>query len=374
MAKKDNYMAIKNLSGVKWKQTQREETNRQGCQYMKFNDRTAQIPRFWFEIVDRALKDRMEATHELWLGKSNYEKMKSGTTVSGYDMNKAIHLIYERFGEETTSIILDSANKIHHVKPYATLVSLMTCHTLKDFLTTLEKYAFAIHPLLKLYVDNNDEDGVKLWMVTQEHVDEFNLVSHLSLTLYLSIIIYLIKIFIDNDSTIKLYINEITVNSIIIEELAKRYHVEVNKGYPARYFHFTHEQLNAVSHMSNPSLHRSVSQLTEELFDTQVSESLAFRVQKFFEGQEVRDIDLNTTASHFNMSIRTLNRKLSKEGTLFSRLFDQFRIEQSIHLLGLGKMSITQVAYEIGFNEPSAFTRAFKRWTGKTPQQMVNQS
>lgn len=72
-------------------------------------------------------------------------------------------------------------------------------------------------------------------------------------------------------------------------------------------------------------------------------------------------------ARRLKMSTRTLQRRLEERGTTFSRLVDAAREEQATQLLGDPALSAAEVAYRLGFTDPAAFTRAFKRWQGLTP-------
>ena len=63
----------------------------------------------------------------------------------------------------------------------------------------------------------------------------------------------------------------------------------------------------------------------------------------------------------------TLYRQLRSEGVTFERVLDDLRHRQALHYLEGRKVSITETAYLVGFSDPSAFSRAFKRWTGRSP-------
>jgi AraC-like DNA-binding protein len=77
-------------------------------------------------------------------------------------------------------------------------------------------------------------------------------------------------------------------------------------------------------------------------------------------------------AQKLHLSPRTLARRLAAEGTTFARVLDEMRRELAARHLEDEKLSISQVAWLIGFQEVAAFTHAFRRWTGKTPS-MVRQ-
>jgi AraC-like DNA-binding protein len=72
-------------------------------------------------------------------------------------------------------------------------------------------------------------------------------------------------------------------------------------------------------------------------------------------------------ASLFSMHRRTMNRRLSKRGTAFRQLADEIRFEIACELLANPEFSFGQVAAALNYSELSAFTRAFRRWSGQTP-------
>lgn len=76
---------------------------------------------------------------------------------------------------------------------------------------------------------------------------------------------------------------------------------------------------------------------------------------------------MEAMAKKLGMSARSLQRKLSEEGTGYNDLLAQIRAEFAKRYLSRGTLSASEVAYLIGFTEPPAFFKAFKRWTGMTP-------
>jgi len=71
-------------------------------------------------------------------------------------------------------------------------------------------------------------------------------------------------------------------------------------------------------------------------------------------------------AKQLGVSERTLRRQLAQHGTTLRALVDDGQRERADQLLAGGK-TVKEVAFELGFSEPSAFSRAYKRWTGKAP-------
>jgi AraC-like DNA-binding protein len=74
-------------------------------------------------------------------------------------------------------------------------------------------------------------------------------------------------------------------------------------------------------------------------------------------------------ARKLGMSQRTLARRLASEGLSFTAILDEMKCSLAKHYLGEADLPITTIAWLLGYQEVSAFTHAFKRWTGKTPKQ-----
>jgi len=74
-------------------------------------------------------------------------------------------------------------------------------------------------------------------------------------------------------------------------------------------------------------------------------------------------------ARSLGMSPRTLMRHLASEGLTFTRILEQQKIDLAEHYLRESGLSISQIGWLLGYQETSAFTHAFKRWTGTTPTQ-----
>jgi AraC-like DNA-binding protein len=79
------------------------------------------------------------------------------------------------------------------------------------------------------------------------------------------------------------------------------------------------------------------------------------------------DPSLEAIAKKMHMSARTLQRRLDDAGTSHQALLDALRSEMAISYLADERIGISEVAFMLGYSEPSAFQRAFKRWTGTTP-------
>ena len=80
------------------------------------------------------------------------------------------------------------------------------------------------------------------------------------------------------------------------------------------------------------------------------------------------EMAIDVVARDIGMSTRTLQRRLSAAGSSYQQVLDSSRREMAERCLTGSSLSVAEIAYMLGFSEPAAFHRAFKRWTGVTPQ------
>lgn len=72
-------------------------------------------------------------------------------------------------------------------------------------------------------------------------------------------------------------------------------------------------------------------------------------------------------AQRLGMTARTLQRRLQDEELGFTTLVDEARLDLARRYLADESLTIAEVSFALGYSEPSAFTRAFKRWSGSAP-------
>ena len=99
----------------------------------------------------------------------------------------------------------------------------------------------------------------------------------------------------------------------------------------------------------------------ESSFRRRVEAELAPRLA---EGQ----VRVEAIARALGCSRQTLYRRLKAEGLTFAALLDDLRRREALKLVRDAALSVKEIAYRLGFSDPAAFSRAFKRWTGRSPQ------
>jgi AraC-like DNA-binding protein len=79
---------------------------------------------------------------------------------------------------------------------------------------------------------------------------------------------------------------------------------------------------------------------------------------------------LRAVARQLGMSVRTLSRRLNEEGLTFPEILDQLRSNLALHYLGDPSLSISQIAWLVGYSNVSSLSHACKRWSGMNPAKM----
>lgn len=109
-------------------------------------------------------------------------------------------------------------------------------------------------------------------------------------------------------------------------------------------------------------------ELRKRLADLEGDASFAERARAvLLEGLPSGQFTVDVVARRLSVSPRTLQRRLNHEDTTFKEVVDSTREGLARHYLNKTKLTSTEIAYLLGFEESTSFFRAFQRWTGTTP-------
>ena len=133
------------------------------------------------------------------------------------------------------------------------------------------------------------------------------------------------------------------------------------------------EMMSIMPPPPNPYISNILTAHAEELLKRlENSKSLRGRVESLLIPiLHTGDASMDMIARDLGVSRQTLLRKLKAEGVTFQKLLDELRHHLALRYLGEKKSSVNKTAYLVGFSEPAAFSRAFKRWTGSCPRMML---
>ena len=121
--------------------------------------------------------------------------------------------------------------------------------------------------------------------------------------------------------------------------------------------------LSSASH-AQPSTTK-IAAISETSLDINLPTALMHLINSYLHDDT---LSINTLAEISGMSLRSLQRRLSETGTSYSELLEQVRIEKSMEMLENFESKIIDVAYSMGYSDPSHFSRAFRRVTGFSPR------
>lgn len=125
---------------------------------------------------------------------------------------------------------------------------------------------------------------------------------------------------------------------------------------------------------ADPELHHFLQKLVNQL-DSHYSSDFTEQVRRVLHPAiHTQQASADYIAMLFSIHPRTLNRRLKACGTSFQQLLDLERFEIAQQLLEISSMDLRQIAATLNYTDASAFTRAFRRWSGMTPSQWRKQN
>lgn len=109
--------------------------------------------------------------------------------------------------------------------------------------------------------------------------------------------------------------------------------------------------------------------LRQRLADLDRAASMFERVRSaLLEALPAGDVTMQSVGKRLGVGTRTLQRRLQEEGTSFQQTLDSVRASLAEHYLRKTMMSSAEIALLLGFEDANSFVRAFRGWTGTTPQ------
>lgn len=125
--------------------------------------------------------------------------------------------------------------------------------------------------------------------------------------------------------------------------------------------------MNKLVHADPIASQIAINQCEAELSALGERHRIAMRVRDILTNSEKHYLSIEAVADRLHMSDRTLKRQLAAEGTSFSTLVDEVRYRHATSLLSRTDFTLEQIADELGYSDVANFSRAFKRWSGRSP-------
>ncbi|WP_440466476.1 AraC family transcriptional regulator [Pseudomonas sp. YH-1] len=140
---------------------------------------------------------------------------------------------------------------------------------------------------------------------------------------------------------------------------------------PSNRIHFPLETLQLPVVRGNERLYRALEPYLErERQQRAVSDELLSQVTRMIAAEMSSGApSLDEISEQLNLSRRTLQRRLKEHGIEYSSLVEDVRRELALAYIKDSDYSMTEISLLVGYAESGSFTRAFRRWTGHSPQQ-----
>lgn len=120
---------------------------------------------------------------------------------------------------------------------------------------------------------------------------------------------------------------------------------------------------------ADPVLHKLMQERASEI-QSRIGDDLVGQLRRVLRPLVTSsDCSLAVVADHLGMHARGLNRRLAAEGTSFRAICEDVRFEAACQLLKNTRNTAYQIASILGYSDATAFTRAFRRWSGTGPAQ-----
>lgn len=134
------------------------------------------------------------------------------------------------------------------------------------------------------------------------------------------------------------------------------------------------EPLPAADPAMTRALEAHLDRELEKLSSTSFPERVMGQIIALIRAGSSDAFAIERVARRLNVSRRTLQRRLAEEKTTFRDLVDAARRSVTLEELGRGASTLTDLAFLLGFSEHSAFSRAFRRWTGTSPAHYLKEA
>lgn len=152
------------------------------------------------------------------------------------------------------------------------------------------------------------------------------------------------------------------------ERYAEVFGCPVSFARPRNGLVFARAALDVAQLHADETVRAVFSEATERMLEARTRESTVERVRMLLRWEsDLANVDIDRIARHVGITPRAVRRRLGAEGMPLSTLVDEARCRVACRELRRSDTTIKETAELLGFSEPSAFHRAFKRWTGRTP-------
>ena len=284
-------------------------------------------------------------------------------------MGHLFELCYEKTGDESFGL-----ECIAHLSPanyHALGVGLLYSSTLRGFCQRFERFFSFITTLDTLrFWDEGDLHCLRLRPLPDLCSD----IQRFDSDSFNAMILKFVRMIFKPDFTPKKVCLTWTPQEDLQHKYLDYFGCDVEFSAPVTEFHFDPTDLNEPLSASNIELARQNDAVVVEFLARMDKIDLPSRVYaKLIESLPSGNCNREMVAEAFHMSISKFHEKLKKAGTNYQELLDQTRQDLAQSYIAREDLSISEIAYLLGFSDSSNFSRSFKRWLGQSPREYRQQ-
>jgi AraC-like DNA-binding protein len=159
-----------------------------------------------------------------------------------------------------------------------------------------------------------------------------------------------------------------TQEPVYYREFANRLPVQFEYGQPDEMLVFPKELLDVRMRLADAEASRMASEQCEFELQKALKEQgdISLAVANMLRMMPAPLPSLEAMAERFCVSSRTLKRRLADKDTSYREIVEMVLKDRAIQLLRYTRQSVSEIAYELGYADLSNFSRAFRKWTGKS--------
>ncbi|MGF1718442.1 helix-turn-helix transcriptional regulator [Vibrio kyushuensis] len=252
-------------------------------------------------------------------------------------------------------------------------LTLWTAPDLKTLLKYACDYCAVLGAPVRLNYHESQIGDAELWLSNNEPKNKESHVTYLGITLYLATLATMIQAIV-GDESLKVHFKLVDFPYSESKKSLIEQHLNciISEGSPIRklcierkYLHLPLPGYDQEIHFNAKNiLRREAAELEKNDIVLQVYNTLnQFKNLENMSGEKV--------AGAMLLNIRTLNRRLAEVNTSYRGVLEKYKLERALHLLENPAINMTEIAFQLGFSDLSTFSRAFKRWTGKSPTKII---
>ncbi len=325
----------------------------------------------WFEMLDEFVQSKGIPREAIFPEQDTYLKWRRSSQVEYSELKLCLKRVVNYSNDYIA--IYEAVESLNPMSFGTVGVMLSTAPDLRTLLKLMSEFqALFTGSHRTVYRETPYGEG-ELWLIDRSTTNEDQLVQKELIILYGAALLKLIRVCC-GEPTLKVHFKMLAwyIGDDNLERFKKIIGCEMDYGHSMRRISIKREDLDKPLKYANSSLHQTVKKLAYEELRLSNQTSIIALTHKAIHKLGFANVNQEVVAQFLNMSSRTYSRRLKELDTSFVEVLKQTRLEVVLREFDAQKDNLTEIAFELGFSDLSAFSHAFKRWTGMSPKEALS--